>query len=155
MGTGVPRRSILAVLGLLAWIACTPHADLLVEHQKAEARWQEQRSADYRFLFKRVCECPEEYLREVWISVSGEATVDVTFADDQSQVPRELWADFPTVDGMFGKIRGAAQAHADEIRVDYDPDAGYPLSIFIDLDENMADEETIWYARDLQRLAGD
>ncbi len=141
---------VVALAALIALTSCSPHRDVLAKNGEAQTRWYQQGLADYRFHFKRLCECKYDYMREAWITVSNGEIVDITFADDQSQVPREMWNDFPTVADMFQTIEAAATENAYEIRVTYDPYAGYPQSIFIDHEELIADEETIWQAGDLQ-----
>lgn len=143
---------LIALVTLLTLAACSRHREVLVENHEAEIRWQQLALTDYIFHFQRRCECSYDYTREARITVSNGEIVDITFADDQSQAPRDMWNDFPTVAGLFEAIETAAAEDAHEIRVTYDPDAGYPQSIFIDKQELLADEEKIWQISDLQAV---
>lgn len=146
------QQSAVALCAFLAITACGPRLDVPAGHNEAQARWEQQRLSDYSFQFQRLCECSEDYLRAVRITVSNGEIVDISFVDDQSQMPRETWTDFYTISGLFGAIEAAASENAFEIRVTYDANTGHPQSIFIDYDERIADDEKIWQVSDLQDM---
>jgi hypothetical protein len=49
----------------------------------------------------------------------------------------------PTIEGLFEEIQRAIESNAFRVDVQYDAELGYPLSIYIDYEEFIADEELI------------
>ena len=80
-------------------------------------------------------------------------TVDAAFAvKDGTPAPDDmLW--LPTLDNLFDQIQSAIDRSATSISVRYNLTYGYPLSINIDYDEKIADEELYVTASGLEILA--
>ena len=54
--------------------------------------------------------------------------------------PREA-STYQTVEGLFDQIQRAIDQDAASIRAEYDRTRGHPTSVYIDLDQRIADEE--------------
>ncbi len=94
------------------------------ELDDARTRWAEQGGRPYRWAYSPVCFCPD-----------GEIRVDV-IAD---RIVNSTGEDGLTVDAAFDMVDEQIGTAAD-VRVTYD-DLGYPTSLYVDVDEMIADEE--------------
>ena len=59
---------------------------------------------------------------------------------------------YQTVDGLFDTIQKAIDGGAPLVQADYDPSHGYPSSVYIDLDQRLADEEISYEASGLKPI---
>ena len=141
-------RPLLLAIPLLFLIGCKavtlPGEDLEpvagIESNSPEAlaeargRWADAGLSSYQYQIEYSCFCPPEAM--------GPFTVTVRDGAVASSVPSsQARPSLPTVEDLFAKIAEAYVQEAATVDVTYDPDLGYPLSIFIDYDEQMADEE--------------
>ena len=109
----------------------------------ALALWSSTSVASYKLGYTRTCYCPEEYLSPYISVVDNGAVADVLFASNKTSVDPSspIVADTVTVELLFERIQGAYDSDAVEVTVDYDTTFGYPVTIFIDYDTMIADEE--------------
>ncbi len=56
--------------------------------------------------------------------------------------------DVVTIEGVFEHIADAYRRRAASVTATYDPDRGYPVSTFVDYEQNVADEELGYGVRD-------
>ena len=115
----------------------SPQAALL----QAQERWEHSGVAGYTYTGAWTCFCPEEYRADTQVTVSDGSVTAVDSADpgiDAIPMPER----FIPIDGLFALIQDAITNDAARIEVAYDETYGYPVSLFIDHDERMADEET-------------
>ena len=116
-----------------------------------ELRWAAYDLDDYTIVQTRACECLPPY--EYTIIVRNGEAVDVEYdVDDGEPVDDFTPEDAYTVEELFDVIQRAEQEGAYSIGVEYDARFGYPTSVFIDYDYNIADEELILTLSDLQLL---
>ena len=126
-------RPFALVLALAA-AACSGNGDgVLADPQPVEgvagntaqyrAMWQAQDIDDYRFTYSRVCFCIQR--GTVRVTVRGGQVTDVRQESGQP-VPRESWAEYPTIDALFGYI-AEAQARNDYTAIKFHPTLGYPV----------------------------
>lgn len=101
--------------------------------------WERQAMDTYQYSVERICFCGLAGPVRVTV-VDGVATGRV-FVMSGDPVPQEQADWYPTVDGLFVILFDAAQRNAHDIEATYDPDTGVPLDIFIDYQQNVADEE--------------
>jgi hypothetical protein len=109
----------------------------------AKSSWEEVGLVAYTYIYQRSCEClPEdtapkvvEVVDGVVISVDGQPVHAVERSGNDDNIP--------TIEGLFKKIQGAIGSDAFRVDVQYDGELGYPLSIYIDYYEDIADEELI------------
>ena len=116
---------------------------------EAKVRWASFAFSRYTIKQTRSCFCPPPYAYRVIVKDNA---VDTLIYDEP---PGEAWegnadalyesalASAQTVEEAFDTI---AEAHgeADELRVEYDDQYGYPTEIYIDHYANAADDEIRW-----------
>lgn len=116
----------------------------LAELEDAQARWEEAGLDDYRLQLRFLCFCAEDVVAPVIVTVEDGVVAGVEWAEAQhpdADPPQER----PTVDGLFEIARDAI-ANADAVRIEYDPRYGYPLTLAIDPDESVNDDEGTYTA---------
>lgn len=106
----------------------------------SRATWQAQRPADYRFTYTRTCFCPPQYRGPFEVTVRGGEVTDVAYKGEGEPVDRPL-TEYQTVDDLFALIAEAYERDAARVDAAYDPATGQPTNIYIDYNEQMADEE--------------
>ena len=132
-------RAILAVL-LLA--ACTQTAPVSQSGagpeslDAARALWADAGFADYQMTLTRSCFCPEDFRGPFAVSVEDETVTEVEFQGRDLSTDRAL-----TVEALFDLLQDAYDQGAARVDVTYHPTLGYPMSLYIDVSEMMADEE--------------
>jgi hypothetical protein len=103
--------------------------------------WNERGLSDYQYVFNWSCFCLPEYTAPVNIKVERGEWTEISSVGDGVPVIEKDWRRYKTIEELFDIIDEALLQDAKEIRVEYDPDLGYPSSVFIDYDERIADEE--------------
>jgi hypothetical protein len=124
---------LLAGCGLLE-----PDSEEQQEFNDALAAWKRQGIEDYYYVHQRSCECVVEWTRAARVVVRSGRVVEAT--DLENGVTRNLEY-YLTIDGLFALIKQAFDEHADRVEVVYDRSMHYPVSVFIDQDRNVADDE--------------
>lgn len=103
--------------------------------------WEAVGPASYVFDYHVVCYCPPEITRAVMIEVEDDAVVAANYVDTGEPVDPFVPEEFPTVDDLFDEIESALAGDPYSLEAVYDPELGYPTQVFIDFEENIADEE--------------
>jgi hypothetical protein len=124
--------------------AATPTPDAPAPAQaallEARERWERSGIADYSYTGAWTCFCPEEYLADAQVTVAGGTVTAVhSAAADVDTIPAP--ERFLSIEGLFALIEDALVRGAARVEVSYDETYGYPVELFIDYDERMADEE--------------
>jgi hypothetical protein len=114
----------------------------------ARQRWSAARITHYEAVMQRSCFCTEDTRAAARVEVQQGAIVAAQRLDGRPVVEPSPYL---TVEQLFVEIQGAIDAGASEIRVTYDAALGYPVSLYIDHDVQLADEETYYEVRDLVR----
>ena len=106
----------------------------------ARARWSANRSASYTYTFTPVCFCIRHPVR---VTLQNGQATSVIYADNGQPAvsPDDTGV---TVDELLSKIESAIQHDAYSVRATYDG-RGVPVDVFIDYDQNTADEEFGWH----------
>ncbi|MDH3269946.1 MAG: DUF6174 domain-containing protein [Gemmatimonadota bacterium] len=126
-------------LGLAGCGISGPGIDDLAELNRNRARWAQVRPAAYEYAVERLCFCALE--GPVRMLVTGSQASGHRFVDSGDPVPVDQREWYPTVEGLFDVVADAFGRDAFEVDVTYDPDTGVPVEIFIDYEQNVADEE--------------
>jgi hypothetical protein len=113
------------------------------ELHAARWRWSMSGVVDYEYGYTRLCECLPTDLSEPRIEVRNGAIVRVWDERSGAEVPVDRYGWYLTVTALFAAIENAIAEGVHQLDVDYDPTLGYPLTLFIDYDAQMADEELI------------
>jgi hypothetical protein len=136
-------RSLLVVFVLAGTAACgDAGVDIrtLTDLERAERRWEREGPDLYAYAVRRMCFCPLEWIGPARVVV-GPSGITRSYVDTGEPVPASLEDAFPTVDGLFDILREAYAADAEDVRVTYDEDLGFPTEFWIDYDAMTADEE--------------
>ena len=105
------------------------------------ALWQAQDVDSYRYTLQVGCFCLTDMTRPVVIEVQDGVLASVIYADDGSAADPALFERYTSVEALFGVIDEAAAQNPARLDVVYDETTGVPLSVAIDISEEMADEE--------------
>ena len=109
----------------------------LAELEAAEARWDAAGIRRYRLVERPVCFCvAATHTLLVEDGVAVEVTTEADAPDQQGPFGTAL-----TVEELFARLRTDLEGGAVAVRVAYDPRTGAPLEVFVDVSEQMADEE--------------
>lgn len=111
------------------------------ELEENRARWASLSLTSYEYVLRRGCFCTPAFIGPVRVRVDGGAVTQRTYVDVTEPVPTKPWELFPSVDGLFDILADAYERDAHRVVVTYDPESGVPLDVFIDYEENIADEE--------------
>ena len=106
----------------------------------ARAMWTDAALGGYTMTITRSCFCPPEYRGPYTVAVDGGEVASVTYEGRPAEVGEP-----PTVDALFALLESAYAEGAARVDVTYHDELGYPLELWIDRDERLADEE-IGYA---------
>lgn len=117
---------------------------------KHRLQWKNGNIHNYSYEFRRSCFCMKEYTKAVLIDVKDGAVVSAIFKDNKQSLPNTLKDNRQTIKMLFDTVQKAIDRKAHNIMVKYDEQYGYPLSINVDYDEMIADEELYLSAKDLK-----
>jgi hypothetical protein len=107
----------------------------------ARRQWQAQRLTSYDFRFQNQCFCAPAVTSPVILEVRNGSITGATRVDTGVRLGPETFLFYRTVDGIFDLISESIDEGAVQVDVQYDAARGYPLSVFIDRDQRIADEE--------------
>lgn len=133
-------RFTLTLLFALA-TACASAGPTAVAREYTEARlaWAASGVTSYEVTVTPTCFCIN---RPVVVVVRNGVVESRRFVSDGQPVPATLAEAYPTVDGIFDLIAKAEREHAASVTAKYDARYGYPLSVYIDWQAGVADEES-------------
>jgi len=130
---------------LLTAVSCT--SSVPQELTAGERLWKDQGLTDYDFTLERQCFCPEDWRGPVNIQVRDGVAVSVTYVSTGGAVNDGKFDNADTIDKLFTMLenaytgKGDFEQEADTINVTYSSQMGYPTSFFIDVSQQIADEE--------------
>jgi hypothetical protein len=139
------RPSALLALALLG--ACSGAAGITASGPEGRAldaaqnRWARQGSASYTVVVRPLCFCGDT--RPIRVTVSHGVVISRVVAEDGSAVPAERYRQLGRVEDLFAAVADAIAHHAHVVNASYDA-RGVPVTVGIDYDANMADEEFGW-----------
>jgi len=116
------------------------------------AVWEAQEVESYRYTLQVSCFCPREMARPVVIEVREGAVASVTYADDGSAADASLFERYDSVEDLFAVISEAKAQDPARLDVVYDEETGVPLSVDIDISEQIVDEELTLTVSDFEAL---
>jgi len=118
--------------------------------QAARLKWERARPAAYTITVARWCECTQEMSGPVVVAVRDGAIESRTYVASAAAVGPTYADLFPSIDGLFERIDDAHRRRAASVEVTYDPEFGFPVTISIDYDRVMADDELTYRATNFQ-----
>ena len=144
----------LAMFAAAVWVPAAASADSALL-ESARSLWQSAQSGNYRYSFQKYCECYRGEPPTTVVTVRDGQIRDVfhVHSDSDRQVPaRDGSLDlYWTVEDLFGKLETAYSRDA-VVRVEYHPDLGYPVSLYIDYDPGFVGDETDLRLREFVQL---
>ena len=118
------------------------------ELEQARQRWQAAGLSDYQMTLRRMCFCPSpDYTGPFEVTVRDGDVSRVRLSGARVDAERGV-----SVEALFALIDDAYERGAVEVALSFHPELGYPTSIGIDYDRQMADEEIGYRVSDLARL---
>jgi len=136
---------VLALITLSSASGCT--GSVPREFTDNKELWESKDLRDYDFTLERQCFCPEDWRGPVDIQVRNGSAVSMTYVSDGTDVDEEKFGDVDTIDKLFVLLEdaysgtGEFEEAADSITAEYDSEMGYPLNMYIDESQMIADEE--------------
>jgi hypothetical protein len=124
------RTLLLVSLLVLVALPASAAADELSDLRAAQERWVAADIHDYTFRIQIGCFCPTNITKPRDVKVSNDKPVD----------PPKHVRSYSTVPRLFRVVQHAINADAASLTVTYGK-TGLPRRIFIDYDEQIADEE--------------
>ena len=114
---------------------------IIAQLQGAQSRWEQSGITSYTYRASWQCFCLKEYAAQVDVQVVNNQVANVKFAEPNftGDVPEP--ERFGPIQDRFDFIRDAIEQEASRIDVQFHPEFGYPLKVFVDFDERTADEE--------------
>lgn len=123
--------------------ACMEWPSIALDLQTNRAKWAAARIATYDLDYQRTCSCPAPGDVEILVT-DGAITSVLDSSTGQEIVDPPAGANgFNSVDGLFDVIAAAIDGCVVGLSVDYDPELGYPTSVFIDFGGGTGDEVLI------------
>lgn len=151
-------RHILRLLSAMVLVtaACDGDSVLgtapeILELSAARERWADSEPAEYQFNYTRSCFCPA--LTNVRVTVRNGVVISARVIATGVELSPAERADIPTIDGLFDIIESAIAQRAHELRVSYDAQMGFPMSIVLDYREMIADDEVYYEVKEVMSTA--
>jgi hypothetical protein len=129
-------KTTLVVLAAMIFSGCLtgPETVDLAAHK---AKWKKTEPAAYQYHVKRFCECwPEDV--EVW--ATRDSVIRIREIGAESQSPNLHRQDF-SIDSLFAEVERALAQEYVTRKVSFNEAYGFPESVYIDFDKQIADEE--------------
>lgn len=121
--------------------ATGPGAELRDQLEAARERWAAQGYDEYALELQRDCFCGETHRGPVIVRVRFHEIVERVYQASGQPVPPDVAAFFPDVEGLFAFLEDALDRDPAQARAEFHPVYGYPTTIWIDYQANVADEE--------------
>jgi hypothetical protein len=112
------------------------------------AKWMKSRVKDYRYEFQPRCYCIQAKRGPYTVVVKKNEIVSV---NGQPYDPENMGRLF-TIDGLFEMIESQRKRKPVLEEIEYDPQYGFPSSLYFDFVENIKDEEYGWYVSKFERI---
>jgi hypothetical protein len=128
----------------------SPHAGLLTRLRQSEQLWNHTRPPSYMMVQERLCFCLQQAIGPVRMHVTveqdaagliDERITSLQYVLDGTDVPAQFAPAFLTVQDLFTAIYEAVLDEAHRIDAEFETIAGYPVRVFIDRRQAIADDE--------------
>jgi len=143
MVSNVRSYQVILAIALPVWLsACASPLSTgeLRALSDAEARWARRGFQDYTFETMRSCFCDPLVTQWARVEVRGGVATRVVSLETGAEVSPQQRGYFPTVDGLFNRIRRATTDESlDDIEVEFDPVLGFPTRIVFQTRPNILD----------------
>lgn len=130
-----------AVVALALAASCSEPTAVTRDLTGALQRWSASAPAAYEVTVGRGCFCGPSVTRAVVVRVRAGQVESRRYQDTGADVPADAASAYPTVDALFAFIADAESRSAAVVDARYDGAYGFPVSVYLDYDERIADEE--------------
>jgi para-nitrobenzyl esterase len=121
------------------------------ELEANRSKWASAGISSYRIRYRRGCFCAPP--ARVDIFVTDGQVVSIRDPESGEEVdPQTGPFGYNTIDGVFTLLADAIRRRAESFSVTYDPQLGYPLSVALDYEEGIADDELSIAIEEIQVL---
>lgn len=147
------KTQILSVITLLPLLvsACSPLGRRTLDQNRA--LWESQEISHYRFELTVGCFCIFSDRMPLTVEVRDGSVVSMTGAGGADvEEFRDFLSDFDTMEKLFALVDEAIKMKVQTLEVEYDPTYGYPVSIYVDPEALVADDEIGYYVANFQVL---
>jgi hypothetical protein len=134
-------RLALAGSGLLVVGCLFGPSDQLDDLDQARRRWAAAGIDSYQMVVTRACFCAFVHPEGVRVTVVRGLVASRVDVATGVPIPAAAEPFYPAVPGLFDLIEDTLQDGADDVRVRYDEEYGFPVEIDVDLIENAIDDE--------------
>jgi len=155
--TRTARRLPIALL--LALTAAAPACDLITgpsdqeELDAAWERWLNRGPLTYQYDYIMSCFCGWPGTNAwVRIVVDRDVVLDAWYLSSGEPIPTEFLAGLPVIEDLFTRADDVIH-HADEYRIEYDRELGFPRLMDVDWQKNAIDDESTARADHLIEIA--
>lgn len=134
------KNVLLVFISFCLFISCS--SDDLRELERARDKWENLGIKDYIIKERISCFCAGIFEWELY--VENEQKVKVTYKEPDygtNQTYEDILENAKTIDDVFDFIESIDDENLDAFEVTYHKEYGYPISIYIDHKENIADDE--------------
>ncbi|TGD72322.1 hypothetical protein E4634_15265 [Mangrovimicrobium sediminis] len=115
---------------------------------QAEKLWSEAAVDSYTYIYSRLCFCPPE--EDLVVTVTEGQVTSAFYTPSGTYLTELSLFDLNTIEDFFALVQQAIDEPVASLEVVYNPDLGYPVTIAIDYDLSIADDEITHRIRDLQ-----
>ena len=146
------KNIILFILMLVFSSAvCSSSGTNQAELDKNIALWNASGINSYDYTYRRLCYClPEE---DVVVSVVDGEVVKAVYSPSGTPLSGDDLDRLLTIDDLFAVIQDSISNNVASIDVFYNANRGYPVKVYIDIDERLADEEITHVLVDFRSLS--
>ena len=137
------KTAMMFVAILLGCSACGSDLDdELATLANQKAIWETAEPVSYEFQYRVLCFCSAETTGPFIVTVENRQITSVVRQDRNFEelLPVQASADF-SIAVIFDDIKGALKQGAHSVTLEYDATWGFPSYVYIDRDEQIADEE--------------
>ena len=144
------KSLFLILIAATLLVSCAPLANSQLS--AARDRWHAANISHYRFNLGVGCFCAFTTRMPLTIEVQKGRVLSMLY-NDGSPVPadqQQVFASYQTIDALFDYT--AQSLKADEIKIEYDPNYGFPTRVQIDFIKQAMDDELSLSVQDFQAL---
>jgi len=118
-------------------------------------RWQSAKISHYQYQLTLSCFCPYGDIMPLTVEVMDGKAVSMTSVDgktlDLADPSYGEFASYATIDQVFVQTKSALEK-ADEVKLSYDPQYGFPSAVMIDFIKKAMDDELSIYVENFKVL---
>lgn len=149
-----PMRLIAASLCLSPVLFLNSCAVISQDFVQNRLLWESRNIARYEYTLQISCFCVPELIRPVIIEVLNGEPVAVTDLNSGEAVTTNLFEGFDTLERLFDLVFAAMTQPVNQLIVEYDSFFGFPILIFIDESQQVADDQRTVTVSDFMILEG-